>query len=112
MRNVPLIVRSGQAESHCVGLSPLGLTAMMAAWHVALLGGRASACLHHPGPAAVLASSLPGGDRVESRVAAGRVPSRPVHSYYAGQLALTVGMAVVSLASWLHIMRISGALGY
>lgn len=45
------------------------------------------------------------------RVAAGKSaqpPSRPTQTYSAGQLALAVGMAIVTLACWLHIMRLTG----
>lgn len=45
------------------------------------------------------------------RVAAGKSdqsPSRPTQTYSAGQLDLAVGMAVITLARWLHIMRLTG----
>jgi len=34
-----------------------------------------------------------------------------MHTFCAGQLALTLGMAVLTLTLWLQIMRINGAHG-
>ena len=105
--------RPGQeAAAHPGYVSSVRLTALLTAWHMAMCAGRFSLRTAHHRPAVAWAWSVPAGDRVESRMTDERVPSKPVCSFYAGQLALTVGTAVVTLAAWLHIMRISGALGY
>lgn len=89
-------------------VSPVGLAALVAALHLAVLTGRVSVRWAGARPGALVIWRMP-QDTI--RVAAGKSaqpPSRPTQTYSAGQLALAVGMAIVTLACWLHIMRLTG----
>lgn len=86
----------------------MGLAALVAALHLAVLTGRVSARWAGARPGVLVIWRMP---QDTLRVAADKSdqpPSRPTQSYSAGQLALAVGMAVVTLARWLHIMRLTG----
>ena len=89
----------------------MGLAAVAAAWHVAVFARRVPARSVVTGPATLLIWRVPAEAPGASSRAANRAPSKPVGTYCAGQLALTFGMAVITLARWLQIMRINGARG-
>ncbi|MGQ9648985.1 MAG: hypothetical protein ACUVXJ_02650 [Phycisphaerae bacterium] len=89
-------------------VSPVGLAALVAALHLAVLTGRVSVRWAGARPGTLVIWRMP-QDAI--RVVAGKSAqpsSRPIQTYSAGQLALAVGMAIVTLACWLHIMRLTG----
>jgi hypothetical protein len=61
---------------------------------------------HAPRPNVLLAWRSPETSQTNSPEDS--TPSKPTRTYCAGQLELTCGMAVLALAQWLHIMRLSG----
>jgi hypothetical protein len=89
-------------------VSPVGLAAVVAALHLALLTGRVPAF----SPARRQGTLMIWRTTADVRAAAGgeseAAASRPVQTYAAGQLSLAAGMAVVTLARWLRIMRLTG----
>ena len=92
-------------------VSPVGLAALVAALHLAVLAGRVPALPTAGRPGTLLVWRVPGDPSRSAGVRAEKAPSRPVKSFAAGQLALTLGMAVVTLARWLQIMRLTGTPG-
>lgn len=93
-------------------VSPVGLAALVTALHLVLLTGRVSRWSPMRRPNTLMIWRAPG--EVRTAVAAGetkRVASRPTQTYAAGQLALAVGMSLVAMARWLHIMRLTGTQG-
>jgi len=84
---------------------------MAAVLHVALFARRVPARSVITGQAALLIWRVPTEALVAPGRVANRAPSKPVLTYCAGQLALACGMAVITLARWLQIMRINGARG-
>lgn len=88
-------------------VSAFGLATIIAAIHVAILASRVHG-RHHHRPLAGLNWEAP--RLTQSTTAETQEPqSNPRQSFAAGELALTIGMAVVALTRWLHVMRISGA---
>lgn len=85
------------------------LAALVAVLHVSILAGRFSGRSPMLRPVVMVWPTPAPGEAAGSE--AERTPSRPVRSYCAGQLALSVGMAVLTLVAWLHVMRIHGATG-
>ena len=93
-------------------VSPVGLAALVTALHLVLLTGRISPWSHVRRPGTLMIWRAPGEARAPA--AAGepeKVASRPTQTYAAGQLALAVGMSLVAMARWLHIMRLTGTHG-
>ncbi len=89
-------------------ISPIGLSALVAVLHLAVLAGRLSRRVPPLSPVARLAwRSSPGG-QAESVGQADARGSNPITSTWAGRLSLTAGMAVIGLAAWLHTMHTSG----
>ena len=94
-------------------VSPVGLAALVTALHLVLLTGRVSPWSPLRRPGTLLIWRAPSETRAV--VAAGepeKVASRPTQTYAAGQLALAVGMSLVAMARWLHIMRLTGTHGH
>ena len=94
-------------------VSPVGLATLVAALHLALLTGRISRWSPVRRPGTLMIWRAPS----EARAAATagepeKVASRPTQTYAAGQLALAVGMSLVAMARWLHIMRLTGTHGH
>jgi hypothetical protein len=89
-------------------MSPMGLAAMVAFLHVAVLAARVSTRHAHHHPTPVLSWPAMANSQPDVVVKAGKTPSNPVQTYCVGRLDLTRGMAVVVLAEWLHIMRTGG----
>lgn len=88
----------------------VGLAAIVAALHLAVLASRVSG-RHHHGPVVLLSWQAPSAPPTPADTTS-EPPSNPHRNYSVGELALTRGMAVVSLARWLHVMRINGARTY
>jgi hypothetical protein len=94
-------------------VSPVSLAALVTALHFVLLTGRISPWSPMRRPGTLLIWRAPGEARVAA--AAGepeKGASRPTQTYAAGQLALAVGMSLVAMARWLHIMRLTGTHGH
>lgn len=83
---------------------------MIAALHLAVLARRVPMRSLHHRQMTLLTWRMPTAGSADSPRAA-EPPSRPVQTFCAGQLALTLGMAVLALTLWLQIMRINGAHG-
>ena len=103
------IIQHRTGPSGREAVSSLGLAAVVTALHVAVLARRVPAWCLHPRQTTSLTWQMPA--RSVTPPATSRMPSRPVQAFAVGQLALAAGMAVVTLAAWLHIMRITGAHG-
>lgn len=89
----------------CEALSAVGLAALVAALHLAVLAGRGGrSTLRYPQIAPITQMETRPPD--ETRRDPDRAPSNPTRSYSAGRLALTAGMVIVALAFQLHIMRV------
>jgi hypothetical protein len=89
-------------------LSAVGLAALVAALHLAVLagrGGRSLARYHEITP--IISTETRPPD--ETPRDPDRAPSNPTHSYSAGRLALTAGMVIVALAHQVHLMRVGTA---
>lgn len=93
------------------GVSPVGLAAVAAILHVVVFAGRMPVRSLHHEHGALPAWRMPTGGQAEPRRVTEKVPSKPIQPFCAGQLCLALGMAVIALAAWLHIMRINGAHG-
>lgn len=94
-------------------VSPVGLATLVAALHLVLLTGRISPWSPTRRPGTLMIWRTP--SEVRAVAATGepeKVASRPTQTYAAGQLALAVGMSLVALACWLHIMRLTGTHGH
>ena len=91
-------------------LSAVGLAAVVAALHVAVLAGRVSTRAPRGRHATILVWRQADTTQVETQPASDRVPSNPMRAYNAGRLALTSGMAVIALAFHLQVMRMGAAL--
>ena len=89
----------------------MALATLVAALHLAVLARRMSAGLESHRPVATLAWRAEGSAGVAVRREPDETPSHPSHRFSAGQLALTAGMAVVTLGRWLHIMRSNSSVG-
>jgi hypothetical protein len=87
-------------------VSGVGLTAIVAALYLVILAARVSG-RHQYGCRPLLSWEAPASPDTAS--AREEEPSNPHRNYSVGELALTVGMAVVSLARWLHVTRINGS---
>lgn len=92
-------------------LSTVGLAAMVAALHLAVLAGRVSARHPRGRHLALIVWQQPPAAQVETAPKSDRVPSNPTQAYNAGRLALTFGVAVIALAYQLQVMRMGSALG-
>jgi hypothetical protein len=92
-------------------VSPVGLAALVAALHLAVLAGRLSTRSPLGGQATLCVWRTPGKAAPGSPEPVSRGSSRPVHAYSAGHLSLNAGMAVLTLTRWLHIMRLTGTPG-
>lgn len=105
---------SGQDGSRPVpryeAVSAVRLATVVAALHLALLAGRVSARCPRGRQMAVVVWQTP-EPAAEVQHDSDRVPSNPTHSYSAGRLALTFGMAILALAVQLPLMRIGAATG-
>ncbi len=86
----------------------MGLAAMAAILHLAVLAARVSARCPHARPI-IHAIAVCDSGPMTTHVDPDNKPSHPMQTYCVGQIALNVGMAVVALALWLHIMRMSSA---
>ena len=91
-------------------VSAFGLATIIAAIHVAILASRVQG-RHHFRPISGMNWEVPRLTQ-STTTSAEEPPSNPRQSFAAGELALTIGMAVVALTLWLHVMRISGARTY
>jgi hypothetical protein len=91
-------------------VSAFGVATIVAAIHVAILASRVHG-RHHHRPISGLSWEAPRLSQTTAATAE-EPPSNPRQSFSAGELALTIGMAVVALTLWLHVMRISGARTY
>ena len=89
-------------------VSPVGLAALVAALHLAVLTGRVSVCRAGTRPGTLMIWRMTGDALGTDTGKSDQSPSRPTQTYSAGQLDLAVGMAVITLARWLHIMRLTG----
>lgn len=89
-------------------VSPVSLAAIVAALHLAVLASRVSH--RHLRTVTLMSWQMPTPE--EPAPVATEPPSNPQRSYCAGQLALSVGMAVITLARQLHAIRASGARTY
>lgn len=87
----------------------LGVAAMVAVLHLAILARQLRAQSAPGRPVAGLMWQLPCAEQVSVAVQRERVPSNPLQSFSAGRLALAAGMAVLALANWLHITRVHGS---
>jgi hypothetical protein len=87
----------------------LGVAAMVALLHLAVLAGRLRSQSAPGRPVAGLMWQLPRAEQVSTALRRERVPSNPLQSFSAGRLALAAGMAVLALANWLHITRVHGS---
>lgn len=92
-------------------VSLLGLTAVVTALHVAVLARRVPVRGWQPGQAAPFIWQESAEAPAIAQAITERTPSNPTHIFAVGQLALEAGMAIVTLAVWLHIMRINGVRG-
>ena len=92
-------------------ISPLGLATLMAALHVAALARHVPIRRSSAGQVSRLIWRIPEERRATDRVSPDEAPSKPVHVFRAGQLALTGGVAVIALTLWLQVMRTNGATG-
>ena len=81
---------------------------MVAVLHVAVAARRVSLKHGHPRQATLLAWRAP-AETQNTLTVEDETPSNPTQAYCIGTIALTNGMAVVILATWLHIMRMTGA---
>ncbi|GMV97013.1 MAG: hypothetical protein HRF43_10705 [Phycisphaerae bacterium] len=100
---------AGRFES----VSAVGLAAMVAALHLAVLAGRLGGparCARGRDPA-LLIWRRPEQAPVETFRTSQRVPSNPQRAYHAGRLALASGVAVLALARALPVMRLGAARG-
>lgn len=93
------------------GGSPVGVAALATVLHLAVLASRIHGRSVHHAPPSVLwnAGSAPAerhGDHDSAPA-----PSNPHQTYCVGRIALTSGMAVITLAWWLHVMRLGAARG-
>lgn len=89
-------------------VSPVGLAALVAALHLAVLTGRVSVRWAGNRPGTLMIWRMTGDAPGTNTGKSDQSPSRPTQTYSAGQLDLAVGMAVITLARWLHIMRLTG----
>ena len=79
-------------------VSPVGLAALVAALHLVMLTGRVPVWSAGGRPGTLQIWRVPGDALASSAGEAEKASSRPVKTYSAGQLSLTVGMAIVALA--------------
>ena len=86
-------------------VSSCGIAAIVAVLQLAVLARRLSV-RHAPRPTVLLTWQSPDAGKTNSPEDS--TPSKPTRTYCAGQLELTSGMAILALAEWLHIMRMSG----
>ncbi len=93
-------------------VSPVGLAALVAALHLVVFAGRLTARSPLRGQSTFCVWRAPGTSASETSEPVGRGASRPVRAYFAGHLSLNAGMAVLALARWLHIMRLTGTPGH
>ena len=98
-------------QSRGDSLSSVGLATVVAALHLAVLARRVPVRSLHHRQTTLLAWRIPAAERIVPGRGAQRAPSKPVHTYCAGLLLLTFGMAVLTLALWLHVMRTNGTHG-
>ena len=89
-------------------VSRVGLAAMIAALHVAILASRMPVRNLHRPPVTLLSWQIPVAPQPPVAVP-DDPPSNPHQAFCVGELALAVGMAIIVLTRWLHIMHISGA---
>ena len=99
--------RPVNARLRADGISAVASTAIVAALHIMVLATRVPG-KHAPRPMTLLTWQAP-ARAPEAALAAEDPPSNPVQNYSVGQLALAVGMAVMTLTRWLHVMRVSGS---
>jgi hypothetical protein len=92
-------------------VSPVGLAALVAALHLAVLTGRVPVWSVVGRAGTLQIWRVPADASATTARETGRVASRPVKSYSAGQLSLSAGMAIVALARWLRVMRLTGTQG-
>ena len=90
----------------------MALATLVAALHVAVLARRMSTRLPAHQPVAKLAWQADGPPTVTTRREPDDAPSHLSRHFSVGRLDLTAGMAVVTLARWLHIMRVSSSIGF
>ena len=93
-------------------VSPVGLATLVAALHLALLTGRLPVWSAARRQGTLMIWRTPADSRADAGVDSEKAASRPIHCFAAGQLALAVGMSLVAMARWLHIMRLTGTHGH
>jgi hypothetical protein len=84
--------------------------ALVTLLHMSVLAGRVSG-RRLPEGQTVATWRMPPNGAAAARGETDKAPSHPVHAFSAGQLALNLGMAVITLAAWLHIVHRKGTLG-
>jgi hypothetical protein len=109
MRNEP-VYPPAPLSPRCGGVSLIGVATVVAALHLAALGGRLSVRGQRGRHVAMLIWQQPQPRPAETRPDAGRAPSHPTRSYSAGRLALAAGMVIVALAFQVQVMRVGAAI--
>jgi|GEM_PF-2884253 len=94
------------------GISSVGLTAMVVALHVSVLTRRLSRRSASVGTLPLLIWQLPTVRQGVMTSADQGTSSHPVRNYCFGRLSLSVGIVVIALAAWLHIIHSNGTLGH
>lgn len=106
-----LTVRTGPPALGAEPVSPLGLAAFIAALHMAVLAGRVSGRSSPHRALSRIHWQAPAEKSPDAPCDRDRIGSNPHHAYSAGRLSLTRGMAVVTLAVYLNVIRTNGAQG-
>jgi len=89
----------------------LGWATLVTAMQVAFCLTRIPACYAGEPPIAAAIRTLPQVQDHPSRKHM-KSASRPTHTFFIGQICIAAGMAVVTLAFWLHIMHVSRWIGW
>lgn len=92
-------------------VSAVGLTAFIAVLHLAVLTAELS---HRSGTrrsAVFLIWREAGVPVIDRTCASAACDSNPHRTFYVGRLALTAGLAIIQLAAWINVLRVSALPG-